>query len=499
MGWSSRERPHSDRSSISASSTPSISTRARKPSHERISSQAAAEPVPRRRRPSCARRTPAPARGRALLSVAPAPWQRPGRDRGSGRAEVRADPGGGPALRLPGACCATERLDDLPVLVLLCVQPVAVGVPRGERSRIRLGDDLRLPLRGRRAPRARVGRVRVARLPRRRSPPPLGRPLGAGGRGNSPRRLCGSRLARLLLQARRVPGRGTDSLLAAAAAAVGDGEPFLAHEARPGRRYEAAAPDPVHRLRARRRSRRRPRPAERVDTERHRRDDALGGRVSRALGPVRPGPDLRRERPCGPDVRARRVTAPVLVRPARIRRSRPGAASSARDRRAGARAGAYRRAPERAATAHTSGDRAPAGARRPSRKHARQPAPRLRVTGARSPGGRAGRRSSESCARSASRTTPSWRACAGASSAGAPARPTIRVRTSRAPPSLSRRRRLRFNRAAEVWAALSISALLIALAILILASPSNVWAELVVLVSRSSSPSRSCGGRSPEP
>jgi hypothetical protein len=41
---------------------------------------------------------------------------------------------------------------------------------------------------------------------------------------------------------------------------------------------------------------------------------------------------------------------------------------------------------------------------------------------------------------------------------------------------------LRFNRAAEIWAALSISALLIALAVLILASPSNVWAELVVLV-----------------
>jgi hypothetical protein len=41
---------------------------------------------------------------------------------------------------------------------------------------------------------------------------------------------------------------------------------------------------------------------------------------------------------------------------------------------------------------------------------------------------------------------------------------------------------LRFNRAAEIWAALSISALLIGLAVLILASPSNVWAELVVLV-----------------
>ena len=41
---------------------------------------------------------------------------------------------------------------------------------------------------------------------------------------------------------------------------------------------------------------------------------------------------------------------------------------------------------------------------------------------------------------------------------------------------------LRFNGVAEVWAALSISALLIGLAVLILASPSNVWAELVVLV-----------------
>jgi hypothetical protein len=41
---------------------------------------------------------------------------------------------------------------------------------------------------------------------------------------------------------------------------------------------------------------------------------------------------------------------------------------------------------------------------------------------------------------------------------------------------------LRFNRAAEIWAALSMSALLIGLAVLILASPSNVWAELVILV-----------------
>ncbi|HEX3455369.1 MAG TPA: hypothetical protein VHS03_12140 [Gaiellaceae bacterium] len=42
--------------------------------------------------------------------------------------------------------------------------------------------------------------------------------------------------------------------------------------------------------------------------------------------------------------------------------------------------------------------------------------------------------------------------------------------------------KMRFNGAAEIWAAVSISALLVGLAVLILRSPSNVWAELVVLV-----------------
>ena len=41
---------------------------------------------------------------------------------------------------------------------------------------------------------------------------------------------------------------------------------------------------------------------------------------------------------------------------------------------------------------------------------------------------------------------------------------------------------MRFSRATEIWAAVSISALLIGLAVLMLASPSNVWAELVVLL-----------------
>ena len=55
-----------------------------------------------------------------------------------------------PRFVYQGRVVAAERLDDLPVLVLLRLQPVAVGVPRCERPRIRLGDDLGLPLRGRR-------------------------------------------------------------------------------------------------------------------------------------------------------------------------------------------------------------------------------------------------------------------------------------------------------------------------------------------------------------
>jgi hypothetical protein len=41
---------------------------------------------------------------------------------------------------------------------------------------------------------------------------------------------------------------------------------------------------------------------------------------------------------------------------------------------------------------------------------------------------------------------------------------------------------MRFNRAAELWAALSVSALLVGLAILILAAPANVWAEMTILL-----------------
>ena len=41
---------------------------------------------------------------------------------------------------------------------------------------------------------------------------------------------------------------------------------------------------------------------------------------------------------------------------------------------------------------------------------------------------------------------------------------------------------MRFDRVAELWAAVSISLLLIGLAVLILAAPRNVWAAIIVLV-----------------
>ena len=135
-----------------------------------------------------------------------------------------------------------------------------------------------------------------------------------------------------------------------------------------------------------------------------------------------------------------------------------------------------------ARTAHPAGDRAPAGARRSSRKHARQPAPRVRVTGARSAGGRPvgeAQRAAQGALRE--RRRPGGLA----SAPRAPARRrgrTIRVRTSRMPPSPSRRRRCASTGRRRSGRRSRSALLLIGLAILILASPSNVWAELVVLV-----------------
>ncbi len=57
--------------------------------------------------------------------------------------------------------------------------------------------------------------------------------------------------------------------------------------------------------------------------------------------------------------------------------------------------------------------------------------------------------------------------------------PRAHIRHSAEPVSV---KTMRFMRATEIWAAVSISALLIGLAVLMLYSPSNVWAELIVLL-----------------
>ena len=63
----------------------------------------------------------------------------------------------------------------------------------------------------RRAARARMGRLRLARLPRRRPAAPLGRPGPSSSSRASPCRLRRRRVARLVLQGRRVPGGGAAS------------------------------------------------------------------------------------------------------------------------------------------------------------------------------------------------------------------------------------------------------------------------------------------------
>ena len=196
--------------------------------------EGAAEHVPRRCRPTRARRAPAADRRRALLPLAAPARERPRRDGGRSRAEVRTDPPRGREVHLPGPRRAAERLDDLPVLVLLRLQPVALGLPRGERPRGGLGDGLRLPLRGRGAARPRVDRVCLARLPRRRPAPALGRRHRPPARGRAPGRVRGCRVARLVLQGGRVPGGGADPGSGAREGVRPGVQRVLAHDARPG-------------------------------------------------------------------------------------------------------------------------------------------------------------------------------------------------------------------------------------------------------------------------
>ena len=62
---------------------------------------------------------------------------------------------------------------------------------------------------------------------------------------------------------------------------------------------------------------------------------------------------------------------------------------------------------------------------------------------------------------------------------GAPDDPRAHIRHAAEPVPAAK---MRFDRAAELWAALSISVLLIGLAVLILVAPTSVWGAILVLV-----------------
>ena len=179
--------------------------------HQRAQGRAPAdaarrEPVQGGRRTARPRRAAAADRGRPVRALADRARQRARRHRGGRDPQVRRDAGGRRALRVLRPRRAPGRLDGVPVLVLLRLQPLALGLPRRQRPRVGLGDGLGLPLRGRRPARAGVGGLRVARLPRRRPAPALGRWRGPRARQRSSRRLRRCRLARLLLPAGRVSG-----------------------------------------------------------------------------------------------------------------------------------------------------------------------------------------------------------------------------------------------------------------------------------------------------
>ena len=256
------------------------------------------------------------------------------------------------------------------------------------------------------------------------------------------------------------------------------------------------AADSLRRLRPRRRPGHRAGTRQLLDAEPDRREDALGQQVPRSLGPLCARSDLGRERAGRPDVRPQRHAPPVLVRSPRLRGSRPGHAAATGAARCAGRAGAARPTGDRARPGDRRVNRGPAPGRRATRQHAGKPAPREHGGGARARGLGAGREPDEP----SPREVRERRRRRGAAPPDRDARvgglddPRAHIRRTVAPVPESR---LRFNHAAEVWATISISLLLVGLAILLVVSPGNAWAEgIVARHGRRSSASRSCGGRS---
>ena len=270
----------------------------------------------------------------------------PGGTAAAAQIKYEARAGGRPALRLPRARRPRARLDLPPLPVLLLHERLPLHVLRGQRPRGRLGAGLHLPRGRARRPAAGLDRGGRARLHRRRAAAPLGRPDAREGRrplGHQRRR----RLACLVLRARRVPHRGAHPGPARARQLPRRAARVLARHAPPARPGRPAA----------RRSR--ARSASRSSTTRAA-TASPSGRAQTATwtpvlidetvdwvdgyrGPLRarhPRPVRRGARPGGTEVHACGHGAPVVERPARVRR--PGQVGAAV-----ARAGGHRRADRR--------------------------------------------------------------------------------------------------------------------------------------------------------
>ena len=220
-----------------------------------------------------------------------------------------------------------RHLDRPAVLVLLCLQRLALRVQRRERPRGRLGAGARLPRRrcGRPRPPG-LGRVRSARLPRARSPKALGRLRAARPRRRSPGRVRRRRFARLVLPPRGVPRRAAGAHAGLHPANLGrdlDADPWQGRPRR-GRQRDV---DCLRRLRARRRREHRSRRRSLVGSGRHGRDAAMGQRIQRPVGNVGRGPVRGRGRPGRTDVQPRPQRAQVVGRSGLVRRAGSRAAA----------------------------------------------------------------------------------------------------------------------------------------------------------------------------
>ena len=242
--------------------------------------------------------------------------------------------------------------------------------------------------RRRRAPRAGLGRLLLARRQGRQPAPPLGRPRPAA-RGRSPGGLRRRRLALGRLRLRRLRDLGRS----APAALADQGPP--PRPAAAGSLARRRPPDPrlrhpLRRLRARRRPGDRPGLRARLGAGADRRRDPLGARLPRPLGARHRGPLRRRAGAGRAPLRARRLDPPILGEPARLGRAAEGAAHR-RGHRAAGRAGRGDRVgaarARRARSPPAAAPSAPSAPRRARSPPTTTPRPMPRPAGPRSASG----------------------------------------------------------------------------------------------------------------